>query len=283
MPESVNNISKFLPFKSAFDALDFSEITRYGLVVKSNGQIDWENIDNGPSPGLTFKVFSGTFSGTEMTGTPLEYEVTLPETLTNYIVLVESETPRDWTVTDKTTTTFKIQANASTGIDDIITWNAQELINGDVNGSLVGPQGPEGPQGATGPEGPIGPTGPTGQQTLSDTLLLGNTTSVAIHHNVVTDASVSGTYELNMNDANVFDLTLTGDTTLDYVNEAPGSYIIQIKQDATGGRTLSFADNKFIADVVPTISSAANSISLIQLLFISNKAIVISIQNLIIV
>jgi len=83
-----------------------------------------------------------------------------------------------------------------------------------------------------------------------------------------------------MNSANVFDLTLTGNTTLDYTNSAPGSYVIQIKQDSTGGRTLSFASNKFISDVTPFISIGANTISLIQLLFISNKAIVISIQNL---
>jgi hypothetical protein len=73
---------------------------------------------------------------------------------------------------------------------------------------------------------------------------------------------------------------LTGDTTLDYTNQAPGSYIIQIKQDATGGRTLGFAANKFISDGTPSISTDPNSISLIQLLFIGDKAIVQSIQNL---
>jgi hypothetical protein len=73
---------------------------------------------------------------------------------------------------------------------------------------------------------------------------------------------------------------LTGDTTLNYTNDAVGSYIIQITQDATGGRTLSFAANRFLSDVIPTISTAPNSISLIQLLFINDKAIVQSIQNL---
>jgi hypothetical protein len=83
-----------------------------------------------------------------------------------------------------------------------------------------------------------------------------------------------------MNASNVFNLTLTGNTTLDYTNQAPGSYIIQIKQDATGGRTLGFAANKFISDGTPSISTAPNSVSLIQLLFISDAAIVVSIQNL---
>jgi len=73
---------------------------------------------------------------------------------------------------------------------------------------------------------------------------------------------------------------LTGDTTLNYTNDAVGSYIIQITQDATGGRTLSFASNRFLSDGVPSISTAANSISLIQLLFVSDKAIITSIQNL---
>jgi hypothetical protein len=83
-----------------------------------------------------------------------------------------------------------------------------------------------------------------------------------------------------MRASNVWDLTLTGNTTLDYSNATAGSYVIQVKQDATGGRTLSFTTNKFIAGVLPTIATGANQISLIQLLFVSGKAIVISIENL---
>ena len=322
----------------------------------------------------TFNVYSGTFSGSTMTGIPLSYDVTMIGSLNDYIVTVESDTPRDWSITNKTSTTFTIESNSTTPITDIVSWNAQELVAGTVIGLAIGPEGP------TGPAGPVGGSGG-----LSDTLLVGNTASApillqdgtqavpalgfieqpemglyrfgnndmrfvtqnsprlmvsgvirsfvnhrftngtaaspsitfqdstntglfrpgadqlgistggvervrftnnetlfsnAVHHSVVTNNSVSGTYTLDMNASNVFNLTLTGNTTLDYTNQAPGSYIIQIKQDATGGRTLGFAANKFISDGTPSISTAANSVSLIQLLFISDAAIVVSIQNL---
>jgi hypothetical protein len=419
----------------------------------------------------TFAVWSGTFSGSTMTGIPLTYDVTMPTSLGDYMVTIESDTPRDWTITNKTSTTFTIESNSTTPITDIVSWNAQELVSGSAIALSVGPQGATGPTGGSGG--------------LSDTLLVGNTASTpillqdgtqavpalafvdqpetglyrfgsgdmrfvtanasrfqitstilrsfvnhrfangtaalpsisfgddtdtgifragadqlgistggvervrvlndgfllnvngsnttpsirwangqgiyrtstlninfainsvsvgafvstnnvnqfrvssvgsisatpsicfsndidtgifrpnadqlgistggvervrftnnetlfsnAVHHTVTTNANVSGTYSVDMNASNVFNLTLTGDTTLNYTNDAVGSYIIQITQDATGGRTLSFASNRFLSDGVPSISTAANSISLIQLLFVSDKAIITSIQNL---
>jgi hypothetical protein len=103
----------------------------------------------------------------------------------------------------------------------------------------------------------------------------------AVNHVPITNASVSGTYTLNYAEANVWDITLTGNTTLDYSNAFDGSYIIRIKQDATGGRTLSFTTGKFIAATTPTISTTANSTSLVQIIHIGDKSIVQSVQNLI--
>jgi hypothetical protein len=103
----------------------------------------------------------------------------------------------------------------------------------------------------------------------------------AVNHIPITNASVSGTYTLDYAEANVWDITLTGNTTLDYSNAFDGSYIIRIKQDATGGRTLSFTSGKFIAATTPAISTTANSISLIQIIHIADKSIVQSVQNLI--
>lgn len=265
----------------------------------------------------TFQIWSGTFSASSMTGTPLYYDVTIPTSLNDYIVTIESDTPRDWSITNKTSTTFTVESNSTSPITDIVSWNAQEL----VAGSAIALS-----------QGPTGPAGPVSLQTLSDTLLLGNTASApillqdgtaaapaitfttdtntgifkqsadtlaiaaggvervrfgtdtlfsnAVHHSVTTNNAVTTTFNLDMNTANVFDITLTGNTVLDYINPSAGSYVIQVKQDATGGRLLTFANNKFIADGIPNISTAPNSISLIQLLFVSGKAIVISIQNL---
>jgi len=103
----------------------------------------------------------------------------------------------------------------------------------------------------------------------------------AVNHVPITNSSVSGTYTLNYAEANVWDITLTGNTTLDYSNAFDGSYIIRIKQDATGGRTLSFTTGKFIAATTPTISTTANSTSLVQIIHIGDKSIVQSVQNLI--
>jgi hypothetical protein len=457
----------------------------------------------------TFQIWSGTFSGSSMTGTPLSYDVTMPTSLGDYMVTIESDTPRDWTITNKTSTTFTVESNSTTPITDIVSWNAQELVSGSSIALSVGPQGLTGATGATGNDGLLSPPSVAGNLNVSliqattntdrfvqfsrgggtpagdagvvftnfatgyshylhsnsnfldfrysltlgtssisraytslnlrladnqiqfvdgsvtkpsisfqpdtntgifrpgddqlsittggvervrftnnnivastpillqdgssaaaslafinatttgirrggdDSLVLNgpvltfqtsNSTrltvsdnnirsffphrfsngtvttpsitfaddldtglfrpganelgistggvervrftnnetlfSNAVHHTVTTNANVSGTYSVDMNASNVFNLTLTGDTTLNYINDAVGSYIIQITQDATGGRTLSFAANRFLSDGVPSISTDPNSISLIQLLFVSDKAIVQSIQNL---
>jgi len=409
-----------------------------------------------------FSIESGTFSGDEMIqGPPLYYDVNFTGSLSGqYIVTIESDTPRDWSITNKTTTGFRVDSNSSTAINDIIYWNAQELIVGDV-GVIVGatgPQGAIGPQGATGPEGPqgetgvqgpqgetgpqgdigpqgpqgdTGPQGPEGEQgdegpqgatgatgsdgfnappnvagdlnvatiaattntdrfihfrrgggttagvagvafsnfsgptfyqligasaelefrytdplgtendlrSYSDLLLKVNQTGQVLFndgqqsapalsfiddddtgiyrsganqlsittggservrfgqeneiynrtyfvggvaHEPEINTSVSGTYSIDMAEANVWHLILTGNTTLDYSNEYDGSYIIKIKQDATGGRTLSFATGKFISTggVAPEISTGANEVTILQIIQIDGDAVVTTLQNL---
>ena len=56
-------------------------------------------------------------------------------------------------------------------------------------------------------------------------------------------------------------------TTLDFSNPKIGTYIIKVKQDGTGGRTLTFPIMKWADAAVPTITTAANAIDLITLIY----------------
>lgn len=104
----------------------------------------------------------------------------------------------------------------------------------------------------------------------------------AVNHLPITNSSVSGTYTLDYAEANVWNLTLTGNTTLDYTNSFEGSYVIRVKQDGTGGRTLGFAGGgKFIGATTPSIGKASNAVSIIQLIHIGTQSIVSSQTNLI--
>lgn len=417
----------------------------------------------GSFEGTYIELQSGTFSGDDMIqGPPLYYDVVFPTAfLTNYIVNIESDTPRDWSITNKTSTGFRVDSNSSTAITDIISWQAQELVSDQI-GAFIGATGPEGPIGATGATGSDGLNAPPSVAGDFNTSLIGGTTDTdrfihfrrgggtpagdagvvfsnysgqsfyqfangaqldfrysspiigttsvrdntdlllriyqdgqvrfvdgsaatpsisfaadtntgiyrpgndelsittagverfrvkddfkyyfnnnvmrldqlsssvvqlqigatetansgttfrispyfsstplvdfdtanletdfygrtyfvgGVAHEPIVEASVSGTYTLDMEDANVWDLTLTGDTTLTYTNEYAGSYIVRIKQDGVGGRSLAFAADKFIAPegLTPAISTGSGDLTLLQLIYIDNRAIVVSIENL---
>jgi hypothetical protein len=115
----------------------------------------------------TFKIYSGTFSGSDMTGTPLTYDVVFVGTLSDYIVNIESDTPRDWTVSGKVSGGFTAESNSSSPINDIVYWNAQELINDTAIALITGATGATGPQGIQGLEGATGATGPQGIQGIT--------------------------------------------------------------------------------------------------------------------
>ena len=66
------------------------------------------------------EVISGSFSGT-----PLTYDVTFVGTFTaSYVVSVESEDPRDWTVSNKTSTGFRLNSNSTTALTNNVYWTA---------------------------------------------------------------------------------------------------------------------------------------------------------------
>lgn len=89
----------------------------------------------------------------------------------------------------------------------------------------------------------------------------------------VTNAGASGTTALNFANGNVFDVTLVGNTTFSAPTNmvGGGQYIIIIRQDSTGGRTLTFPagwtflDSKGNATIGKVIGSSANAISVITL------------------
>mgnify|MGYP006165215443 CR=1 FL=1 len=75
------------------------------------------------------------------------------------------------------------------------------------------------------------------------------------------------TTTLDLSNGNLLELVLTGPTTLDFSNPKIGTYIIKVKQDGAGGRTLTFPIMKWADAAVPTITTAANAIDLITLIY----------------
>lgn len=85
---------------------------------------------------------------------------------------------------------------------------------------------------------------------------------------VTANAAATGTVTLDLGTANVFDLTLTGATTLVFSNPpATGlafSLTLVVKQDATGSRTLSYpASVKWSDGITPVLATAANKVDVI--------------------
>lgn len=111
----------------------------------------------GSLAGVTlFSMQSGTFSASSMTGTPLIYDVTFVGSISgSYIVSVESDSPRDWTITNKTSSGFRVESNSTSAITDIVYWTAQQLVTGQI-GVVVGATGSNGTSGTSGNSGTSG-------------------------------------------------------------------------------------------------------------------------------
>jgi hypothetical protein len=123
-----------------------------------------------------------------------------------------------------------------------------------------------------------GATGQIGQadmfKVLSDTIVTKKVTFIPF-----TNATATGAITLNLGSYSTFELTLTGNITLDYSNATTGSYIILLKQDAVGSRTLSFASGKWIGANV-TLSGAANKYTLLSCYYSqSNNVMIITSVN----
>ena len=77
----------------------------------------------------------------------------------------------------------------------------------------------------------------------------------------------TSTTTLDLSTGNVLQVVLTGTTTLAFTNPKIGTYIIKIKQDATGYRTLNFPTIKWSDAAVPTITTTPNAVDLITLIY----------------
>ena len=84
----------------------------------------------------------------------------------------------------------------------------------------------------------------------------------------VSTASATGATTLNLNNGNVFNLTLTGNATFTVSNATSGracSFTIYLKQDATGSRTVTWPSGTKWSGGAPTLSTAANAVDIVVL------------------
>lgn len=87
----------------------------------------------------------------------------------------------------------------------------------------------------------------------------------------VANAAVTGTFTMDCGAANFFDLTLTGNTTISPSNVPPSTRVwsgsIAAKQDATGGRTITWpAGTKYAGGVAPPATTTANALDIWSLM-----------------
>jgi len=79
----------------------------------------------------------------------------------------------------------------------------------------------------------------------------------------------SSSITIDWNNGNVQSVVLTGNTTLTFTNgQDGGKYTLIIKQDATGGRTVTWpTDVRFPQGVAPTLSTTANTTDYIGFIY----------------
>lgn len=80
------------------------------------------------------------------------------------------------------------------------------------------------------------------------------------------NAATTGVTTLDLSSSNFFNLTLTGNTTFSFTNAPSGrmfSFTIVAKQDATGGRTITWpTGSRYAGGLVPPATTTANAIDI---------------------
>jgi hypothetical protein len=82
----------------------------------------------------------------------------------------------------------------------------------------------------------------------------------------VSTANASGATTLNLNNGNVFNSTLTGNTTFSFSGATNGSacsFTLYLRQDATGSRTVSWPASVKWSGGAPSLTSTANAIDIL--------------------
>ena len=134
----------------------------------------------------------------------------------------------------------------------------------------------------------IGNVAPTDKLSVNGTTFLGGISTLAANlvmanNNItrpiltgyteheVANTAATGSYSLDCGAANFWDLTLTGNITIAPTNVPPATRVwsgsIAAKQDATGGRTITWpAGTKYAGGVVPPATTTANAIDIWSLM-----------------
>lgn len=200
----------------------------------------------GASSSTLVPVKSGVITAATFTGTapaPRTATVTFSTPFTsNYAVTLTGSDARLLSITSKTTAAFTVSTNSNTALTGDVFWTAMQIGEGD---------GLQGPQGSmdVGVEHAY-----TAQQYVVQTSL--------------TDAATVS-WDLSTNQ--VTSVTLAGSRALaNPTNMRNGAtYVLFVKQDATGGRTLTYGSNfKWPSGTAPVLSTAANATDILS--FISD-------------
>jgi hypothetical protein len=98
-----------------------------------------------------------------------------------------------------------------------------------------------------------------------------NPTLTGYTEHEVSNTSATGTWTMDCGAANFFDLTLTGSITISPTNVPPSTRMwagtIAAKQDATGGRTITWpSGTKWPGGVAPPATTTANAIDIWSLM-----------------
>lgn len=98
----------------------------------------------GTYSGYFLQRISGSFSGGSMSGTPLYYDVTFPSEIDSpYVVNLDSDVNRAFTIENKTASGFRINSNSITPFSEYVYWEAEDTTSGEI-GISIGFQGPQG-------------------------------------------------------------------------------------------------------------------------------------------
>jgi hypothetical protein len=97
--------------------------------------------------------------------------------------------------------------------------------------------------------------------------------------NPTTTTASTSTTTINLATGNVLEVLLNVNTTLSFTNPRIGTYIIKIKQDGTGNKTVTFPTIKWADDAVPTITATANRTDLVTLIYDGTHYYATCLQN----
>jgi hypothetical protein len=157
-------------------------------------------------------------------GTSLYYDIVFPSSFTNsYAVYFETDVPRGWAATNKTSTGFRADSNSSYQFSDLVSWVAEDLTSGSI-GLAVGPQGPSGSGG--------------GGATTYDSLLASTLYTIPF----------ASTFSYNGTNGTIQSITLSSTASFTIINLTAGLYYtFFVSQDGTGGRNLGWSSSVKVA------------------------------------